>query len=49
MAENEKPVEDKQKSGLPSFIKSWKQLYMIVIGELALLILLFYLFTKYFE
>jgi hypothetical protein len=28
---------------------SWRLLYGVVLGELALLILLFYLFTKAFE
>jgi len=32
-----------------SWMKSWPRLYAIVLGELALLILLFYLFTKSFE
>ena len=30
------------------FIKSWRQLYLVVIGELILLILLFYLFSNSF-
>jgi len=30
---------------LPSFIHSWKQFYLIVIGWLFLLILLFWLIT----
>ncbi|PYF68844.1 hypothetical protein B0O44_11122 [Pedobacter nutrimenti] len=34
---------------LPPFVKSWKQFYRLLIIWLAVLILLFYLFTKYFE
>lgn len=33
----------------PSIFKSWRRLYSLVLGELVLLILLFYLFTKVFE
>lgn len=31
------------------FFKSWNILYGLVIGVLLLLMVLFYLFTKYFE
>ena len=33
----------------PPFMGSWKRLYGVVLVELGLLILLFYLFTKAFE
>ncbi len=33
----------------PPVLGSWQRLYMFVIAELAILILLFYLFTKAFE
>ncbi|MGH2568012.1 MAG: hypothetical protein ACRDGA_06700 [Bacteroidota bacterium] len=33
----------------PSFVGSWRRLYGLVLAELALLILLFYLFRKTFE
>lgn len=33
----------------PPFGRSWRVLYIIVIGNLALLILLFYAFTKAFS
>jgi len=29
--------------------KNWNKLYALVIGTLSVLIILFYLFTKYFE
>jgi len=35
--------------GVPSFIKSWKQIYWFVIIELVVLIGVFYYFTKSFE
>lgn len=38
---------EKDKS-LPPFIKSWQQLYWLVVGNLIILILLFYLFGEYF-
>ncbi len=41
--------EHKQDEAPPSFVKSWKQLYTVVIGELIVLIILFYLFTLYFS
>jgi hypothetical protein len=33
----------------PPILKTWKNLYALVIGVLVILIVLFYLFTKYFE
>jgi len=33
----------------PPILSSWKNLYIIVAGNLVALMLLFYLFTKYFE
>lgn len=33
----------------PPILKTWKRLYSVVLGELALLVLLFYLLTKAFE
>lgn len=36
-------------SDLPPFLKSWGQIYTIVVGELALLVLLFYLFSRAFR
>lgn len=35
--------------GLPSFVKSWKQVYWFVLIEMTVLIGLFYWFTKAFE
>lgn len=40
-------MKEKDKS-LPPFAKSWQQLYWLVVGNLALMILLFYLFGEYF-
>jgi len=34
---------------LPPFVKSWKQFYRLLICWLAFLILIFYIFTRYFE
>jgi hypothetical protein len=33
----------------PESLRSWPRLYAVVLGELAILIALFYLFTKAFE
>jgi len=33
----------------PPFLGSWKNIYSLVLLNLAILILLFYLFTKVFE
>jgi hypothetical protein len=46
--ENEHQGED-PKEGLPPLIKSWQQMYLIVFGNLVLLILIFYWFTRYFS
>ena len=44
-------AENKKSEGLetPPFGKSWNRLYSIVLGELIILILFFYFFTKVFE
>ena len=33
----------------PPVLKSWKNLYWLVFGNLVLLIVIFYIFTKVFE
>jgi|GEM_PF-1470546 len=45
MEKEKKPIINED----PPLFKKWKSWYYVVIGNLALLILLFYLFTKYFE
>jgi hypothetical protein len=37
------------KDGLPPFVSSWKQLYIVMIGVLILQIVLFYLFMARFQ
>ena len=37
------------RDGLPPFVNSWKQLYILLIGMLALQIVLFYLFMTHFQ
>jgi len=39
---------DENKHNVP-FFNSWKTWYMVVIGFLIVLIILFYLFTKHFS
>lgn len=46
MTESEQEQEELRQ--LMPFMKSWKMFYFLVLGELALLILLFYLFSRYF-
>jgi hypothetical protein len=41
--------ENDPRDGLPPFVSSWKQLYIIMIGTLAALIILFYLFMAHFQ
>ena len=41
---NSKPEEEK-----PPFFKTWRRLYLAVIGYLIFLILAFYIFTKVFS
>jgi len=40
------PVADHESS--PPFFKSWRRLYFVVLGELVVLVVLFYLFMKAF-
>lgn len=40
---------EKEPNELPPFLKSWKQLYLLVLAELVALIALFYFFTAYFD
>lgn len=42
-------AEENPNEGLPPFVKTWEQLYGVVIAELVVLIGLFYWFTKAFE
>ena len=42
-------IEEDENQGLPSLFKNWNQMYAFVLGELALLVGLFYWFTKAFE
>ncbi|MBB6500121.1 hypothetical protein [Pedobacter cryoconitis] len=39
----------KRGQDLPPFVKSWTQFYWLLAGWLVFLILIFYLFTQYFE
>jgi len=34
---------------LPPFVKTWKQFYLLLAAWLVFLIIMFYLFTWYFE
>lgn len=40
---------DPHEGGPPPFGGTWRRLYTIVLGELALLVALFYWFTKVYE
>jgi len=33
----------------PPFLKSWRNIYLLVLANLAVLIILFYLFTKAYQ
>ncbi len=47
--ENEQIEIKETDHGKPPILSSWKQLYTLVLLNLALLIVLFYLFTKAFD
>ena len=55
MNQPEKPMEDQPVDSIEDlqqiipFAKSWKGLYIFVLGELVVLILLFHLFSKAFS
>jgi len=42
-------MKNPENKELPPFVKSWRQFYLLLVFWLLLLILLFYLFTCYFE
>lgn len=42
-----KPQKNNQE--LPPFVKSWRQFYGLLACWLFFLIIIFYIFTKYFE
>jgi hypothetical protein len=46
---NEPSPGPEKSEELPTSLHSWRRLYALVLGELAVLIILFYLFTKAFE
>ena len=39
---------ENEQEGLPPFIKSWPQMYAIVIGTLFVLMVMFYAMMRYF-
>ncbi|WP_205319194.1 hypothetical protein [Runella rosea] len=43
------PPPENECEGLPPFIKTWSQMYGIVIGTLIVLIVLFYAMMHYFD
>ena len=47
--ENERIEKEEIDQEKPPILSSWKRLYTVVLLNLALLIFLFYLFTKTFE
>ncbi len=40
-------TEQKQAEDKPPFFKNWKGMYLLVLGNLAVTILIFYLLTVY--
>jgi hypothetical protein len=42
-------THEEDKDSLPPFVKTWRQLYQLVIISLVVTIALLYLFGKYFE
>jgi hypothetical protein len=48
MKENH-PVDTEKELDGPPFFKSWSGMYWLVLGNLALLIVVFYIITKVYE
>jgi hypothetical protein len=42
-------LNDSETEGLPPFVKTWRQMYIIITGVLVLLIVLFYAFMIHFQ
>lgn len=50
LLDNEYPIEIvEDTSSLPPFVKTWRQLYVIVALSLVVTVFLMYLFGKYFS
>jgi hypothetical protein len=47
--EKETPSEENQPEDKPPFFKSWKGMYWLLMATLIFLIIIFYLFTRYFS
>ncbi len=47
--DDSKPVDEEQPLDKPPFFSSWSGMYWLVLGNLAFLILLFYLITKIYS
>lgn len=47
--QDESDSQDEELRQVFPFVKSWKALYAFVLGELFVLIILFYLFSQYFS
>ncbi len=45
----DKEEANKHEEDAPPILKSWKNLYIAVIANLVLLIILFYLFKKFYS
>jgi len=45
----EKEIDNNSKEETPPFFSSWNKLYAIVFITFAVLVILFYIFTKAFE
>ncbi|MBW7468893.1 hypothetical protein ABID22_003557 [Pontibacter aydingkolensis] len=43
------PVDEEAPISKPPFFKSWAGMYWLVLGNLAFLIILFYILTKIYE
>ncbi|AEI50634.1 hypothetical protein [Runella slithyformis] len=43
------PTPENECEGLPPFVESWSQMYMIVVGTLFLLMGVFYAMMQYFD
>ncbi len=46
IAEEDSPAGE---SNSPPILKSWARLYSFVLGELVLLIVLFYMFSRFYQ
>ena len=49
MSQNDGKEHNNVDNGFPPILKSWSRVYSFVLGELALLIVLFYVISRFYR